>query len=35
MALLIPAIKGRIVNTENFETTMRVRDLVQALSRPS
>ncbi len=35
MALLIPAIKGRIGNTEYFETTMRVRDLVQAVRRPS
>ncbi|MDF2381836.1 DGQHR domain-containing protein [Nostoc ellipsosporum NOK] len=35
MALLIPAIKGRIGNTEYYETTMRVRDLVQAVRRPS
>lgn len=35
MALLIPAIKGKIGNTEYFETTMRVRDLVQAVRRPS
>ena len=35
MALLIPAIKGRIGNTEYFETTMRVRDLVTAVRRPS
>ncbi|MEJ6782160.1 DNA sulfur modification protein DndB [Aminobacter sp. Piv2-1] len=35
MALLIPAIKGRIGNTEYYETTMRVRDLVQAVRRAS
>jgi DNA sulfur modification protein DndB len=35
MALLIPAIKGKIGNTEYFETTMRVRDLVQAVRRAS
>lgn len=35
MALLIPAIKGKIGNTEYYETTMRVRDLVQAVRRPS
>ena len=35
MALLIPAIRGKIGNTEYYETTMRVRDLVQAVRRPS
>ncbi|MER9632691.1 DNA sulfur modification protein DndB [Mesorhizobium sp. M0228] len=35
MALLIPAIKGKIGNTEYYETTMRVRDLIQAVRRAS
>lgn len=35
MAILIPAIRGRIGNTEYYETTMRVRDLVSQVRRPS
>ena len=31
MAIVIPALTGRIGNTDYFETTMKVRDLVQAV----
>ena len=34
MAIVIPAITGRIGNTEYFETTMKVRDLVHAVRPP-
>ncbi|WP_188262699.1 DGQHR domain-containing protein [Azospirillum tabaci] len=34
MAILIPAIKAKLGNTEYFETTMKVRDLVQAVRPP-
>lgn len=34
MAIVIPAIKGRLGNTDYFETTMKVRDLVQAVRPP-
>ena len=34
MATVIPAIKGRLGNTDYYETTMKVRDLVQAVRPP-
>jgi DNA sulfur modification protein DndB len=34
MATLIPAIKAKLGNTEYFESTMKVRDLVQAVRPP-
>jgi DNA sulfur modification protein DndB len=34
MAIVIPAICGRLGNTDYFETTMKVRDLVQAVRPP-
>ena len=34
MAIVIPAITGRLGNTEYFETTMKVRDLVHAVRPP-
>jgi DNA sulfur modification protein DndB len=34
MAIVIPAIRGKLGNTEYFETTMKVRDLVQAVRPP-
>ena len=34
MAIVIPAIRGKLGNTEFFETTMKVRDLVQAVRPP-
>ena len=34
MAVLIPAIKAKLGNTEYFESTMKVRDLVQAVRPP-
>lgn len=34
MATVIPAIKGRLGNTDYFETTMKVGDLVQAVRPP-
>lgn len=34
MAIVIPAITGRLGNTEFFETTMKVRDLVHAVRPP-
>ena len=34
MAIVIPAIAGRLGNTDYFETTMKVRDLVHAVRPP-
>ena len=34
MAIVIPAITGRLGNTKFFETTMKVRDLVHAVRPP-
>lgn len=34
MAIVIPAIRGKIGNTEYFEATMKVRDLVHAVRPP-
>ena len=34
MAIVIPAIRGKLGNTEYFETTMKVRDLVHAVRPP-
>ena len=34
MAIVIPAITGRLGNTDYFETTMKVRDLVHAVRPP-
>src|SRR4051812_9970743 len=34
MALLIPAIKGKLGNTQYWEATMKVRDLVHAVRPP-
>lgn len=34
MAIVIPAIRGKLGNTEFYETTMKVRDLVQAVRPP-
>ena len=34
MATLIPAIKAKLGNTDYFESTMKVRDLVQAVRPP-
>ena len=35
MATVIPAIRGKLGNTEYYETTMKVRDLVTSVRRPS
>lgn len=35
MATVIPAIRGKLGNTEYYETTMKVRDLVTNIRRPS
>lgn len=34
MAIVIPAIRGKLGNTEYYETTMKVRDLVHAVRPP-